>query len=179
MDRNGRSRTTAPSASPSPTITHLPIRKTVETRNSRTRFKTSEIEYYSNYHPIDGVKTPFQITRERNGIKIYQVFFDDCHYNTSVSDALFTKESLDQRWAQIPQKEKVRDKKETDHLKDKPGRRDSGNHQSAAFSQLISAIIRLRVVRPARRRGIIAGCQSSQKIATDTRHHGALRPQRQ
>jgi hypothetical protein len=99
--------------------THLPIRKTVETRNPTTRFKTSEIEYYSNYHPLDGVQTPFQITRERNGIKIYQVFFDTCHYNTSVSDALFTKESLDQRWAQIPQKDKVRDKKETDRLKDK------------------------------------------------------------
>ena len=99
--------------------THLPIRKTVETRNPTTRFKTSEIEYYSNFHPLDGVQTPFQITRERNGIKIYQVFFDVCHYNTSVSDALFTKQSLDDRWAQIPQKDKVRDKKETDRLKEK------------------------------------------------------------
>lgn len=99
--------------------THLPIRKTVETRNPRTRFKTTEIEYYSNYHPMDGVQTAFQITRERNGIKIYQVFFDGCHYNTSVSDALFTKESLDQRWAQIPNKQKVQDKKEAERLKDK------------------------------------------------------------
>jgi len=99
--------------------THLPIRKTVETRNPRTRFKTGEIEYYSNYHPIDGIQTPFQITRERNGIKIFQVFFDTCKYNTSLSDQLFTKASLDERWAQIPQKEKVRDKKETDRLKEK------------------------------------------------------------
>ena len=112
--------------------THLPIRKTVETRNPRTRFKTSEIEYYSNYHPIDGIMTPFQITRERNGIKIYQAFFDVCHYNTSVADALFTRESLDQRWAQIPQKEKVRDKKETDRLKDKQkDDEDSGNTTSS------------------------------------------------
>ena len=99
--------------------THLPIRKTVEMRNPRTHFKTSEIEYYSNYHPIDGVMTPFQITRERNGIKVYQVFFDTCHYNTSVSDTLFTKASLEDRWGQIPNKEKVRDKKETDRLKEK------------------------------------------------------------
>ena len=99
--------------------THLPIRKTVETRDPRMQRKTEEIEYYSNYHPIDGVQTPFQITRERNQIKIFQVFFDKCDYNTSVADALFTKESLDQRWAQIPNKEKVRDKKETDRLKDK------------------------------------------------------------
>lgn len=99
--------------------THLPIRKSVETRNPRTRFKTTEIEYYSNYHPLDGIQTPFQITRDRNGTKVYQVFFDTCKYNTSLADALFTKQSLDDRWAQIPNKEKVRDKKETDRLKDK------------------------------------------------------------
>lgn len=99
--------------------THLPIRKTVETRDPRSHMKTHEIEYYSNYHPLDGVETPFQITRERNQIKIYQVFFETCHYNTSVSDALFTKDSLDQRWAQIPNKDKVRDKKEADRLKAK------------------------------------------------------------
>ncbi|MGA8767950.1 MAG: hypothetical protein WB559_13110 [Candidatus Acidiferrales bacterium] len=99
--------------------THLPIRKTVETRDPRTQRKSAEIEYYSNYHPIDGVQTPFQITRERNGIKIFQVFFDRCDYNTSVSDALFTKESLDQRWAQIPNRDKVRDKKDLDRQKEK------------------------------------------------------------
>jgi hypothetical protein len=99
--------------------THLPIRKTVETRNPRTRFKTNETEYYSNYHPLDGIQTAFQLTRERNGIKVYQVFFDTCKYNTSLTDAFFTKQALDDRWAQIPNKDKVRDKKETDRLKDK------------------------------------------------------------
>ncbi len=99
--------------------THLPIRKTVEKRDPRTQRKTSEVEYFSNYHPIDGIQTPFQITRERNQIKIFQAFFDKCDYNTSISDALFTKESLDQRWAQIPNKDKVRDKKELDRQKAK------------------------------------------------------------
>jgi hypothetical protein len=111
--------------------THLPIRKSVETRDPRMQRKTEEVEYYSNYHPIDGVQTPFQITRERNQIKIFQVFFDKCEYNTSVSDALFTKESLDQRWAQIPNRDKVADKKETDRLKDKQkDDQDSGNSGS-------------------------------------------------
>ena len=40
---------------------------------------------------FDGVQTPFQITRERNGIKVYQVFFDKCDYNTGLADSLFTK----------------------------------------------------------------------------------------
>jgi hypothetical protein len=81
--------------------THLPVRKIVDTRDANTRMKTDEVEYYSNYHPISGIQTPFQITRERNHIKIYQVFFDKCEYNTNLSDSLFTKESLDERWEKV------------------------------------------------------------------------------
>jgi hypothetical protein len=91
--------------------THLPIRKVVETRDPRTQTKSEELEYYSNYHPIDGIETALQITRVRNGIKIFQVFFDKCEYNTGLSDSLFTKESLDERWAKIGKKDKHKDKK--------------------------------------------------------------------
>lgn len=86
--------------------THLPVRKVVETRDPNTRMRWDEVEFYSNYHPIDGVETPFQVTRERNKIKIYQVFFDECHYNTSVSPSLFTKESLQDRWDKLAPKSK-------------------------------------------------------------------------
>lgn len=81
--------------------THLPVRKIVDTRDANTRMKTGEVEYYSNYHPLNGIQTPFQITRERNQIKIYQVFFDKCEYNTNLSDSLFTKQSLDERWEKV------------------------------------------------------------------------------
>jgi hypothetical protein len=95
---------------------HLPIRKVVDTRNANTRMRTEEIEYYSNYHPFSGIETSFQITRERNGIKIYQVFFDKCEYNTNLSDSLFTKESLDERWDKVGKKSK--DKKSKSSAKD-------------------------------------------------------------
>ena len=81
--------------------THLPVRKIVDTRDANTRMKTDEVEYYSNYQPLNGIETPFQITRERNHIKIYQVFFDKCEYNTNLSDSLFTKQSLDERWEKV------------------------------------------------------------------------------
>lgn len=86
------------------TSTHLPVEKTTEIRDPDTRLKTEEIEVYSNYHPIDGIQTPFQITRTRNGMKIYQVFFNKVSYNTNLSDSLFTKESLDERWGQVGKK---------------------------------------------------------------------------
>jgi len=94
--------------------THFPIRKIVDTRDPKTRMKSEEIEYYSNYHPLQGVETPFQITRERNGIKIWQVFFDTCQYNTNLSDSLFTRDSLEERWAKVGKKEKDKDKDKKD-----------------------------------------------------------------
>jgi hypothetical protein len=99
--------------------THLPIRKTVDIRDPSTQLKSQEVEYYSLYHSIDGVQTAFQITRERNGFKVYQVFFDKCQYNTSVPDSLFTKESLDDRWDKIGKKDKKKqDKSSTKADKD-------------------------------------------------------------
>ena len=99
--------------------THLPIRKTVVTRDPTTHLRTDITEYYSNYHPVEGVMTPFQVTRERNGHRVYQVFFDTCKYNTNPPDTLFTKESLDQRWQQVgkntikkQEKQKAKDAKE-------------------------------------------------------------------
>ncbi len=99
--------------------THLPVRKVVDTRDANTRMRSEENEYYSNYHPIDGIQTAFQITRERNGIKIYQVFFDKIQYNTGVSDSVFTKESLDERWAKVGKKEKAPKEKPSDKNNDK------------------------------------------------------------
>ena len=99
--------------------THLPVRKVVDTRDANTRMRSEEIEYYSNYHPIDGIQSPFQITRERNGIKIYQVFFDKFEYNTGVSDSLFTKESLEERWAKVGKKEKAPKQKPSEKNNDK------------------------------------------------------------
>lgn len=95
---------------------HLPLRKVVELRDPETNLKTQEIEYYSNFHPLDGIQTPFQVTRERNRIKIYQVFFEGCQYNTGLTDDLFTKESLENRWSKIGKKGKKKDKKDKDSL---------------------------------------------------------------
>jgi hypothetical protein len=92
--------------------THLPVRKTVDTRDPNSQLKTQEVEYYSLYHPLDGIQTAFQITRERNGLKVFQVFFEKCQYNTGLSDSLFTKESLDERWDKIGKKQKYKGSKD-------------------------------------------------------------------
>ncbi len=91
--------------------THLPIRKSAEMRDPKTQLKTEEIEYLSNYHAVDGIATPFQIERERNGFKIFQGFYEKCAYNTNLPDSLFTRASLDERWTQSGKKDaKKKDK---------------------------------------------------------------------
>lgn len=99
-------------------VSHLPLRKVIELRDPATGLRTEEIEYYSNFHPLDGIQTPFQITRERNRIKIYQVFFEGCQYNTGLADDLFTRQSLEDRWAKIGKKgkDKKKDKKDKDSV---------------------------------------------------------------
>ena len=86
--------------------THLPVRAMVTTRNPTAGERTEEVSYFSNYHPIAGVQTPFQIERDREGRKIYQVFYTGCQYNTGLTDDLFTRASLEQRWAQVGSKKK-------------------------------------------------------------------------
>lgn len=85
---------------------HLPLRVEVTTRNATTRERTEEISYFSNYHPIAGVQTPFQVERNRNGFKVYQVFYTSCQYNTGLSDDLFTRASLEHRWSEVGKKKK-------------------------------------------------------------------------
>lgn len=90
--------------------THFPIRKVIVTRDPTTRLRSEEVDYYSEYFPVNGVQTPLKYTHERNGQKIFQVFFEECKFNTGLSDSLFTKESLDERYAQVGKKDKKKAK---------------------------------------------------------------------
>jgi hypothetical protein len=86
--------------------THLPIQKITETRDPDARTTTEEIEDYSDYQLIQGIQTPFQITRWRNQMKVYQAFFMSCEYNTGLDGSLFTEQSLKDRWDQTDGKHK-------------------------------------------------------------------------
>ena len=109
-------------------LTHLPIRKEVAMRDPVTHMRTEEVDYYSNFQKVDGITMYFQQTRIRNGLKVFQVFYDPdgCKFNTGLSDALFTKDSLEQRWAKTGKKKEKKDKdkkgkEEVAKDKDEPG----------------------------------------------------------
>ncbi len=107
VDKDNRSFRIASSRS-----THLPLRMSVDTRDANTRMRSSQVFYYSNYHPLQGIQTPFQTTHDRNGFKLQQVFFDKCEYNTGMSPDIFTEASLQERWVKIAPKNK-KDKDES------------------------------------------------------------------
>jgi hypothetical protein len=78
-------------------LTHLPLRWVVTTRDPETRQYSEVITTYTQYIPMDGIKTPLSVVRSRDDRKLTQTFLTGCKYNTSLDAQLFTRESLAQR----------------------------------------------------------------------------------
>jgi hypothetical protein len=69
--------------------THLPLRKTFQWRD-RDRERNEEAETWDNYRPVQGIMTPFSITRSRNGDTQNQRFLNSVSYNPDLPDAMFS-----------------------------------------------------------------------------------------
>jgi len=78
--------------------THLLVRSVVRVRDENTRQDREDISIYTNYLPKNGVQVPMQITRERDGRRIAQVFYDACQVNPALPADFFTREALVQRF---------------------------------------------------------------------------------
>jgi len=109
--------------------THLPIMETSESRDPQTQLASKETDLFSDYHPVEGIQTAFQLERDRNGIKVFQAFFAKCDYNTGLQDSFFTKQSLEERWAKVGKKERKKEQKEDQKDKDKD--KDKNNNSSS------------------------------------------------
>jgi hypothetical protein len=110
--------------------THLPIQETVDTRDPKTQLAAHETDLFSDYHRVQGIETAFQLERDRNNMKIFQAFFAKCDYNSGLSDSLFTRQSLEDRWAKVGKKERkkeAREKKDKDKDKDQSKKTSSNN----------------------------------------------------
>ena len=79
---------------------HLPIRSVLELRDAKTGEKTERSTYYTTYHVIDGIQTPFRESRFLNGRQVYQVFWESCSYNVELPADFFTRASLEQHFNQ-------------------------------------------------------------------------------
>ncbi len=80
--------------------THLLIRSAVITKDEETQQINEDVSIYSNYQLKDSVWTPLQISREHNGRRSVQIFYETCKYNPGFSGDIFEKSSLSKQAAQ-------------------------------------------------------------------------------
>ena len=76
------------------------IRSSVTTKDEETQQYNEDVSIYSNYHLKDSVWTPLQVTREHNGRRAVQTFYETYKYNPGLSDDVFDKSSLSKQAAQ-------------------------------------------------------------------------------
>jgi hypothetical protein len=80
--------------------THLLIRSVVFTKDEENQQFNEDVSIYSKYQLKDSVWTALQISREHNGRRSVQVFYDSCHYNPGFADDIFDKSSLSKQVSQ-------------------------------------------------------------------------------
>lgn len=69
--------------------THLPVKKTYSWRDPVDKQRNVEDEVYDNYREVQGIMTPFDITRYYNGDMSNQRFLNSVSYNKGLSDSMF------------------------------------------------------------------------------------------
>ena len=90
---------------------HFLVRSVVTLTDDTSPDRSVETHIFTNYQLMDGVQTPLQITLDRNGRRINQVFFQSCKYNPGFPDDLFTKTALDKRFSEVGSKKYKNEKK--------------------------------------------------------------------
>jgi len=71
--------------------TKLPIRQIFKRRNTEFKDFDEEVTVFSKYRDVGGgVKWPFDMRRDRNGEKVYEIFSDSVDINKGLTDNLFT-----------------------------------------------------------------------------------------
>ena len=86
--------------------THLLVRTVVSTEDPEMQQVNDDAAIYTNYQLKDSVWTPMQISREHNGRRTAQFFYETCRYNPGFPQDLFSKDSLKSRGAELVSKKK-------------------------------------------------------------------------
>jgi hypothetical protein len=71
------------------TTTHLPVKKSFSWRDPEDKYQNTEEELYDNYKPVQGIMTPYTLSRYYNGDLVTQRFLSKIKYNDDLADSLF------------------------------------------------------------------------------------------
>src|ERR1039458_2664443 len=77
--------------------THLPLRRTFQWRDPVYKDKNTDAEEYDGYHVVEGLPTPFTITRFKNDDMISQRFLYKANYNQDFAPDFWSVDAADRR----------------------------------------------------------------------------------
>jgi hypothetical protein len=77
--------------------THLPLRRTFQWRDPVYKDKNTDAEEYDDYHVVNGIPTPFNITRFRNDEMVRQQYLDHVSYNQELAPDFWSVEAAERR----------------------------------------------------------------------------------
>jgi outer membrane lipoprotein-sorting protein len=86
--------------------THLLVRSIVSTKDKEYDQIDDDTTIYTNYQLKDSVWMPLQISREHNGRRTFQIFYESCRFNPGFPDDLFSKSSLQKHGSEAVLKKK-------------------------------------------------------------------------
>ena len=61
--------------------THLPLSRSFQWRDPVYKDKNTDTEEYDGYHPVDGIPTPYNVTRLKNGDMVRQFYLEKVTFN--------------------------------------------------------------------------------------------------
>jgi hypothetical protein len=83
---------------------HLLQQSVMTSVDENTQERTQETTIYTNYQRKGGVMIALQVSRERNGERNYQAFYDTCTFDPHLPEDMFSKAALEKRYAQVGNK---------------------------------------------------------------------------
>ncbi len=72
-------------------LTKLPVRQVYDRRDPESKEKIEEVTLFTKFRDVGGgVQWPFNILRERNGEKIFEIFSESVAVNVDLDDSMFS-----------------------------------------------------------------------------------------
>jgi hypothetical protein len=74
--------------------THLPLQRSFETRNQQFKDLDIDEEVYGDWRAYDGIQTPMNVTRYKNGDIVEETFYKTVKFNRPMTADLFNPEKI-------------------------------------------------------------------------------------
>lgn len=77
--------------------THLPLRRVFQWRDPVYKDKNTDVEEYDDYHVVDGIPTPYTVTRMKNDEMVRQFYVEKVAYNQNLDANFWDPDASAQR----------------------------------------------------------------------------------